>query len=183
MAQQDERSGEAGAPGSDPGEGLGPGEREQLVYALENRFADHLEAAASAVREAERQLAEAQEDLRRAVEQESARPYRSDSLVFMREAMNEEVDGLHRKTNPKKVRAAYRFLLDRAVELAAGEVAGFHDDQAAERRGREHGVQACQEAEKRAVAAVEEARRMQERVRNAEALARQGLTVLADKLE
>lgn len=183
MTQQSERADEPNARGAEGGDGLTAVEREQLVYALETRFADHLEAAATAVREAERQLADARAALQQALEEEAARPYRSDSLVFMREAMNEEVEGLHRKTNPKKVRAAYRFLLDRAVDLAAGEVQGFHDDQTAEQRGRERGVQACREAEQRAVAALEEAQRMQDRVRNAESLARQGLTVLAEKLD
>lgn len=180
MAEQDERT---GARGADGGDGLSTGEREQLVYALETRFADHLEAAGAAVRDAERHLDEARQALRRAEEEESSRPYRSDSLVFMREAMLEEVDGLHRKTNPKKVRAAYRFLLDRAVELAAGEVQGFRDDREAERRLREQGAQACREAEERARIALEEARAMHERVRHAESLARQGLAVMADKLE
>lgn len=164
-------------------EGLVPGEREQLTYALETRFAEHLEAAASAVRGAERDLAEADDQLQRALEAESTAPYRSDSLVFMREAMDEEVDGLTRKTNPKKIRASYRFLLDRAVDLAAGEVAGYHGDVAAERAEREQGVQACREAQARATAALREAEQMQERVRNAEALARQGLNAMVEKLE
>ena len=168
---------------SETTDGLDPGEREQLVYALETRFADHLEAAASAVRQAEGRLEQAQEQLQSAVEEEASRAYRSNSLVFMRDAMDEEVDGLSRKTNPKKVRASYRFLLDRAVELAAGEVQGYHDDLEAERREREQGVVACREAEARATAALEAARVMQARVRKAEALARQGLEALADKLE
>lgn len=163
-------------------EGLDPGEREQLVFALETRFADHLEAAAQAVREAERELEEAREALQRAEDEAASRPYRSDSLVFMRDAMDEEVEGLVRKTNPKKVRASYRFLLDRAVDLAAGEVQGFHDDVAAERREREEGVTASRAALDRAAATLEAARAMQERVSRAEMLARQGLDVLAEKL-
>lgn len=164
-------------------EGLDPGEREQLLYTLETRFADPLEAAATAVREAERRLEEAQQQLQSALEEEANRPYRSDSLVFMRGAMDEEVEGLYRKTNPKKVRAAYRFLLDRAVDLAAGEVQGYHDDQAEQQRERERGVQASREAEVRAREALEEARQMQGRVLRAESLARQGLDAMADKLE
>lgn len=173
----------SGARTGETTDGLEPGEREQLVYALESRFADHLEAAATVVREAERHLDQVREQLARALDEEASRPYQSDSLVFMREAMNEEVDGLYRKTNPKKVRAAYRFLLDRAVDLAAGEVQGFRDDQAARQRDREQGVAASREAEKRAVAALTEAREMQERVRRAESLARQGLAAMADKIE
>lgn len=168
---------------SEATEGLDPGEREQLLYALETRFADHLEAAATVVREAERGLAEAQEQLRKALDEEAGRSYQSDSLVFMRGAMDEEVEGLYRKTNPKKVRAAYRFLLDRAVELAAGEVQGYHDDQAAQFRDRTKGVQASREEQARATEALEAARLMQERVQRAEVLARQGLDAMAEKLE
>lgn len=163
-------------------EGLDPGEREQLVYALETRFADHLEAAAQAVRDAERELEEAREALQRAEDEAASRPYQSNSLVFMRDAMDEEVEGLVRKTNPKKVRASYRFLLDRAVDLAAAEVQGHHDDIAAERREREEGVTASREALSRATANLEAAQAMQERVARAETLARQGLDVMADKL-
>ncbi|WP_256839029.1 hypothetical protein [Ornithinimicrobium faecis] len=172
-----------GGSNSEATEGLDPGEREQLLYALETRFTDHLEAAATTVREAERALEEAQEQLSQALDEEASRAYQSDSLVFMRGAMDEEVEGLYRKTNPKKVRAAYRFLLDRAVDLAAGEVQGFHDDQAAQLRDRTQGVQASREAEARATEALEAARLMQERVHRAEALARQGLDAMADKLE
>lgn len=158
------------------------GGRDELVYALEGRFAPHVEAAASAVREAERELAEARERLARAEETVAEERYRSDPLVFMRETLREEVDGLDRKTTPKKVRAAYRFLLDRAVELAAGEVQGFHDDEAAERDERENGVEACRAAQARAARTLEAARQAQERVREAEQAARRGLDVMLDKL-
>lgn len=163
-------------------DGLAAGERERLVAALESRFAPHLEAAAAAVREAERRLAEAQERLAHAEEVAAAQPYRSDPRVFMRETVSEDVEAIERKTTGKKVRAAYRFLLDRAVELAAGEVQGFHDDLAAAEHEREHGVDACRAAVDCAVAALEEARATQERVRSAEQAARQGLAVLVDKL-
>src|SRR5690606_25952620 len=107
--------------------------------------------------------------------------YTSDPLPFMRESVSEEVEALGRKTTPKKVRTSYRFLLDRAVELAAAEVQTFHDDRAAERQHREGGVEACQEAVGRAAEAVEAAREMQERVREAERSARRGLAVMVDK--
>ncbi|WP_413450905.1 hypothetical protein AA0Y32_01610 [Georgenia phoenicis] len=163
------------------GDGLAAGERERLVAALESRFAPHLEAAAAAVREAERRLTEAQERLAHAAAA-AAQPYRSDPRVFMRETVSEDVEAIERKTTGKKVRAAYRFLLDRAVELAAGEVQGLHDDLAAAEHEREHGVDACRAAVDRAVAALEEARATEERVRSAEQAARQGLAVLVDKL-
>lgn len=163
-------------------EGLGPGEKEQLAYALETRYTPHLEAAATAVRQAEQDLAEARDNLARAELAVEREEYRSDPLVFMREGVNEEVEGLERKTTPKKVRASYRFLLDRAVELAAGEVQRFHDDEAAAQQEREHGVQASQAAVHRAVETLEAARLMQDRVRAAERAARQGLAVLVDKL-
>ncbi len=161
---------------------LDAGERERLAAALEARFAAHLEAAAAAVRDAERRLTEARDRLARAEEAAAVQPYRSSRLVFMRETVTEDVEALERKTTGKKVRAAYRFLLDRAVELAAGEVQGFHDDLAAAEHERVHGVEACRAAVDRADAALEEARAMEERVRSAERSARQGLAVLVDKL-
>lgn len=167
---------------ADPGDGLAAGERERLVAALEARFAPHLEAAAAAVREAERRLAEAREGLAHAEHAAASQPYRSDPRVFMRETVTEDVEALERKTTGKKVRAAYRFLLDRAVELAASEVQGLHDDSAAAEHEREHGVAACRAAVDRAVAALEEATATEERVRFAERSARQGLAALADKL-
>lgn len=161
---------------------LADGELQQLAYGIETRFAPHVEAAASAVRAAERDLAEARERLERAVAAAEQQRYRSDPLVFMRGLLAEEVDGLERKTNPKKLRTSFRFLVDRAVELAAGEVQGFHDEREAERREREEGVAACQEAVRRAEEALEAALAMQERVRDAEQAARRGLVVLEEKL-
>lgn len=160
---------------------LADGELQQLAYGIEVRFAPHLEAAASAVRSAERELAEARERLERAVAAAEQERYRSDPLVFMRELLDEEVEALERKTNPKKLRASFRFLLDRAVELAAGEVQGLRDDREAERREREDGVEACREAERRASETLEATLAMQERVRAAERSARRGLALLEDK--
>src|SRR5690606_29074308 len=119
---------------------LADGELQQLAYGIETRFAPHVEAAASAVRAAERDLAEARERLERAVAAAEQQRYRSDPLVFMRELLAEEVDGLERKTNPKKLRTSFRFLVDRAVELAAGEVQGFHDEREAVRPPSRPGV-------------------------------------------
>ncbi len=178
MAEQDRPGGGADRPA---GEGLSPGEQEQLVYALQTRFEPHLEAAAAAVREAERELEEAQEKLARAEQAVADQRYVSDPLVFMREGLNEELDGLERKTNHKKVRTSYRFLLDRAVDLAAGEVQGFHDDREAVRRERRQGVTACQTAVQDATSALQEARLMHERVRAAEQAARQGLEIMVGK--
>ncbi|NLG23518.1 MAG: hypothetical protein GX555_19065 [Actinomycetales bacterium] len=179
MAQRD---GQVSA-GQGSAEGLEPGEREQLVYALETRFADHLEAAASEVRAAERELEEAREALASAERAETTRRYQSDPLVFMRASMAEEVDGLERKTTPKKLRASYRFLVDRAAELAAGEVQGYRNDREAAEHQRTRGLEACREAEQRAVANLEAAQAMQERVRVAEQSARDGLAVMVRKIE
>lgn len=180
MSEQDRARGTAS--GSATGEGLATGEHEQLVYALEGRFAVPLEAAATAVREAERELAEAQERLARAQEAAASERYVSSPLPFMRDSLTEEVEGLERKTTPKKVRAAYRFLLDRAAELATAEVQGFQDDQADEVRERTSGVAACRERLDRAAAALAAAEELQERVHAAEQAARQGLAVMAEKL-
>lgn len=160
-----------------------PGEREQLVYVLENRFGASLEAAAAAVRDAERALADARARLARAEQVAARSGYTSDPLTFMRASVEEKVDALERKTNEKKVRTSYRFLLDRAVELAAAEVASFHDDRALELRELDDGVDACREAERRAAQVLEQALAMQERVRSAEAAARQGLATLLAKLD
>lgn len=173
------RPGGAGAP---PADGLAAGEQEQLVYALDTRFAPHLEAAAATVREAERLLTEATDRLAHAEREAAAARYTSDPLVFMRQSVEEEVEALARKTTAKKVRTSYRFLLDRAVELAAGEVQRFHDDQEAARQEREEGIEACREAQRRAGEALEAARTMQERVRSAEQSAREGLSVMVEKL-
>lgn len=164
-------------------EGLEPGEREQLVYALETRFADHLEAAAQAVRAAERELDEVREQLAAAERAEASRRYQSDPLVFMRASMTEEVDGLERKTTPKKLRAAYRFLLDRAAELAAGELQGYRNDREAAEHERTRGVEASRAAEVRAVANLEAAQAMQQRVHAAEQAARDGLAAMVSKIE
>lgn len=180
MSEQDRVRGSAsGGPG---GDGLAVGEHEQLVYALEGRFAASLETAAGAVREAERELAEAQERLAQAEEAAERERYTSSPLPFMRDSLTDEVDGLARKTTPKKVRAAYRFLLDRAAELAAAEVQGFQDDQADLVRERAEGVEACRDAVDRATAALAAAEELQARVRVAEQAARQGLGVMVEKL-
>ncbi|MGO0576043.1 hypothetical protein [Ornithinimicrobium panacihumi] len=168
--------------GQTAGLGLAPGEREQLVYALENRFAPHLEAAAAAVREAEQSVDKARAALAEAERRAGSAAYTSDPRVFMRQGVAEEVDGLERKTNEKRLRVGYRFLLDRAVDLAGAEVTGFHDDLAAAERERTAGVEACREAEERAVRDLAAARAMQERVEAAERSARQGLALLVDKL-
>lgn len=176
MTDQDRQ---AAASAADAG---GVGERDELVYALEGRFAPHRDAATTAVRDAERGLEEARERLAAAHRAAAEERYRSDPLVFMRSTLQEEVDGLDRKTTPKKVRNAYRFLLDRAVELAAGEIQGFHDDVASERAEREDGVAACEAAEGRAVATLEAAREAQERVLAAERAARRGLDLMLAKV-
>lgn len=164
------------------GDGLQAGEKEQLAYALETRYAPHLEAAVAAVRQAEQDVDEAQTALVAAQAAEQDQTYRSDPLVFMRDSVAEELDGLDRRSNAKKVRASYRFLLDRAVELAAAEVRRFHDDQAAEKAEREGGIAACEAAVARAQDRLSAAREMQERVLAAESAARQGLALLVDKL-
>ena len=46
----------------------------------------------------------------------------------MRASLQDELEALTRKTTPKKVRVGYRYLLDRAVELAEGEVQGYQSD-------------------------------------------------------
>lgn len=167
-----------------PGSAGGPGSGEsasELVFALDGRFAPSLEAAASAVREAEHRLAETRARTEQA-ERAADAPYTSDPLVFMRQAVEEEVESLERKTTEKKVRASYRFLLDRAVELAAAEVQRFHGDQAAAERERLEGLEACRAAEQRAGEALEAAQEMHARVLHAEQAARQGLRLMVDKL-
>lgn len=163
-------------------DGLAVGEREQLVHALDTRFAPHREAAAAAVRGAERDLAEAHERLERAEQAAAGVPYRSDARVFMRESVKEEVEALARKTAPKKARASYRFLLDRAVELAAAEVQGYADDQTHARDERENGVETCRAAVERATAALTEARGTVAQVQSAEDAAREGLRLLVKTL-
>jgi hypothetical protein len=157
-------------------------EKERLVYALGVRFAPHVQAAAAVVREAEQHLAEAREALARAQAEAAGREYQSDRLVFMRKSVADEVEGLTRKTTPKKVRIAYRYLLSRAVELAEGEVQGYLSDEAAAQHQREQSVEACLEAERRAEDRLAAARAMQGRVQAAEESARRGLAVMVDKL-
>ncbi len=158
------------------------GEDDRMAHTLSLRFSPHVQAAAAAVRAAERDLALASEQLERAREAEERARYRSDPLVFMRAAVKDEVEGLGRKTTTKKVRAAYRYLLDRAVELAEGEVRGFEVDQAAVQRARHDSVDACLEAEGDARGRLEAARELQRRVHEAEQWATQGLALMMAKL-
>lgn len=166
-----------------PADILDVAERDRLAYAIETRFAEPREGAASAVREAEQALEDAKQHLEEAIEAKERQQYRSDPLVFMRDGLDEEVDGLERKSNPKKVRAAYRFLMDRAVELAVAEVRGYHDDRASEEHHRTRGIEASREAVDRAERELIEARDMQERVQRAEESARTGLKVLFAKFD
>ncbi len=169
-------------PEAHPGGHVDPGEREQLAYALSARFAPHLQAAAAAVREAEQGLADAREALARAREEAASQRYQSDRLVFMRASVHEDVEALTRKTTPKKVRVAYRYLLARAVELAEGEVQGYRADQEAAQRQRRHSVEACAQAEREALDRLDAASAMHQRVRDAERAARDGLAVMLEKL-
>ena len=157
-------------------------EREKLAFALSQRFAPHLEAAATAVREAEQSLSAAREQLSRARAVEARREYRSDPLVFMRASVKDEVDGLARKTTPKHVRVAYRYLLDRAVELAAGEVQGYVTDQDSAQHARQHSLEACIRAEREASERLEAAHGLHGRVKDAEHAAREGLSMMVQKL-
>lgn len=159
-----------------------PVELDRLTQALLGRFAPHVEAAATAVREAENDLAEAHEALARARHAADSQRYQSDRLVFMRASVRDEVEALARKTTPKKVRVAYRYLLARAVELAEGEVQGYRDDLAAAERERQHSVEACVAAERAAAEKLEAARAMQRRVDDAVQTARQGLAVMIEKV-
>ena len=163
-------------------DGLSTADRAQLTHALETRFAAPAEAAAAVLRQAERDLAEARDRLAEAEGAAESQPYSSDPLVFMRASVEEEVEALTRKTNPKKIRSSYRFLLDRAVELASGEVEGFQRDQQAAAHEREHGVDACRAAVHRAAAALEAAQATRERVLAAEQSARHGLAIMIEKL-
>ncbi len=157
-------------------------EYERLAHALSLRFAPHVEAAEALVRAAEQDVALARERLRRASEQAAHEPYRSDPLVFMRESVQDEVESVGRKTTPKKVRAAYRYLVDRALELAEGEVKGYEADQADADRERADGVQACLLAERVAGARLVAAKGMRDRVLLAEHRAAEGLALMAEKL-
>ncbi len=153
----------------------------QLGYALTTRFAPHIQAAATSVRAAELNLADAREKLSLARQAAENERYQADRLVFMRASVEESVDALTRKTTPKKVKVAYNYLLARAVELAEGEVAGYQADVAAAHREREDSVPACLEAERRADDQLRAALEMQERVHAAERAARQGLAVMVEK--
>lgn len=164
------------------GSGLAAGEREQLVYQIETRMAAHKDAAANAVRDAEQTLTDVREALARAQDEADRARYVSDRLPFMRQSVAEEIETLERVSNEKRVRASYRFLIDRAIELAAAEVRGFHDAQDDERREREEGVEALVAAEQRAVRALEQAQAMQQRVAGAEDSARRGLGIMVEKL-
>ena len=101
----------------------------------------------------------------------------------MRASVKDEVEALGRKTTEKKVKVAYRYLVDRAVELAEGEVHGYHEDQAATRRDQEHSVEAWLETERMAIERLDAARAVQARVHDAEQTARQGLAVMVQKLK
>lgn len=169
---------------SDP-QHAGPGdsaEYDRLAHTLSLRFAPHLEAADALVRAAEQEVAVAREHLRRAGEEAARERYRSDPRVFMRESVKDEVEAVGRKTTPKKVRAAYRYLVDRALELAEGEVRGFDADQAAAERERTQGVQACLQAQRVAEARLAAAHEMRDQVELAERRAAEGLSLMVQKL-
>lgn len=179
---------QATSPSGDTGHGqppshVGSGEWERLSHALSVRFAPHVQAAEAAVRKADQDLATAREELARAHRAAASRQYQSDRLVFMRASVKDEVEALGRKTTEKKVRVSFRYLVARAVELAEGEVHGYHADQAAARREREQSVEARLEAEREAIERLDAARAMQARVHDAEQAARQGLAVMIQKLE
>lgn len=161
---------------------IGPGEQERFAHVLGERFATHAQAAAAAVRRAEQDLEDARGALSRAREAADSRPYRSDRRVFVRAALEAEAEALTRKTSPKAVRAAYRHLLDRAVDLAEAEVQGYHSDEAERQRERDEGVEACLAAEQRAIERLDVARAMQQRVHQAERTARQGLAEMVERL-
>jgi len=170
---------------SGPSQSPGPGESaelDRLAHALSLRFEPHVQAAAAAVRAAEQDLAEASERLEQARQEAAEARYRSDPLVFMRASVKDEVEALGRKTTEKKARAAYRYLVDRAVELAEGEVRGFATDQAAADRERQEGVDARVQAERDAHTKLEAAREMQGRVLAAEQWANEGLGLMVQKL-
>ena len=166
---------------SDP-DRISPAELDRFGHAVTDRFAAHVNAAAAAVREAELALADAREALARAEEEAANASYRSDPLVFMRVTVSEELAGLARKTTSKKVRASFRYLLDRAAELAEGELSGYRADIEADRQEREHGVDACRRAEQVAMGELEAALAMQQRVSDAERAARDGLEMLREKM-
>lgn len=169
----------ADAPGTDR---ITQSEWDRLAMAVTDRFAQHLQAAAAAVREAERGVAEARDALAQAEQAAADTHYVSDPLVFMRAAVREDLDGLSRKTTPKKVRASFRLLLARTTELAEGELQGYRKDLEAARHDREQGVNACRQAEQAALGDLEAARAMHQRVHDAERAARDGLAVLSERV-
>ena len=67
--------------------------------------------------------------LAHARDEAASRQYQSDRRVFMRAAVDDELESLSRKTTEKKLRSAHRYLVARAVELADAEVAGYLADQ------------------------------------------------------
>jgi flagellar motility protein MotE (MotC chaperone) len=172
----------AAADAPDP-DRIAQSELDRLALAVTDRFAPHLSAAAAAVREAEQDLAEARASLARAEQAAATMRYVSDPLVFMRVTVREELDGLSRKTTPKKARASFRHLLARAAELAEGELQGHRKDLESARRERDQGVEACRQAERTALDDLEAARAMQQRVLEAERAARDGLLVLGEKMQ
>jgi hypothetical protein len=174
-----DRPAAADTPGPDR---LTQAEWDRLAQSVTDRFAGHLNAAAAAVRETEHHLAEAREALDRAEQAAANSHYVSDPLVFMRVTVREDLDGLSRKTTPKKVRASFRYLLARAGELAEGELKGFRNDLESARRDRAQGVEACRQAEQVAQEELDAARAMQQRVLEAERAARDGLEILREKM-
>lgn len=164
-------------------DGIAQPELDRLALAVTDRFAAHLQAASAAVRDAEHELARAREALASAEQAAADARYVSDPLVFMRQTVREELDGLSRKTTPKKARASFRHLLARAAELAEGELQGYRSDLEEARHDRQQGVEACRQAEQVALADLEAARAMQQRVQDAERAARDGLAVLAGKAQ
>ncbi len=169
----------AGAPDPDR---MSQSELDRLAFAVTDRFAPHLRAAQAAVREAEQSLEDARDSLALAEQAAADTPYQSDPLVFMRATVGDDLEGLARKTTPKKVRASYRYLLDRAVELADGELTGYRRDLAASRRDRVQGVEACRQAVQVSVSELAAAKAMHERVLAAEGAARAGLAMLREKM-
>ncbi|MDQ1247102.1 MAG: hypothetical protein QG597_1472 [Actinomycetota bacterium] len=169
------------ASASDP-DRISQPEFDRLAHAVTERFAPHLNAAEVAVRDAEKGLTEAQEALAAAEYAAANKSYRSDPLVFMRATVSEDLDALARKSTPKKVRASFRYLLDRATELAEGELAGHRNDLEAARQERIAGVGACRQAEQVAIDELEAARAMAQRVHDAERAALDGLELLREKM-
>lgn len=167
-------------PGTPDPDRISQPELARLAQAAADRFAPHLRSAEDAVRASEQSLADARAALARAEHTAANKRYQSDPLVFMRVTVSEELDALARKTTPKKIRANFRYLLERAVELAEGEVAGYRTDLEAARRERDHGVESCRQAEQAAQVELEAARAMQQRVCDAERAAREGLALLRE---